>query len=826
MRVLGPVADIRQINRRLSQRVQEFNVLHGLGRVVTSLDDLEPLLNRIVEAAVFVTKAEEGFVLLLDEDSQELYLRAGKGLGEKLARGFRLKSTDSTVWNVVRTGKAGLISSADESQQVKIKTGFLVKMAVHVPLKLRNEVIGVLSVDNRVKRQDFTTGDVHLLGALADYAAVAIDNAQRHESARLERVRLEELLARREASASPGYDPALHERVHELNRLHELGRAVTSARDLDDLLARIVSATVDLARAEEGFLLLLDPDTDELYLRAGKGLGRELATGFRVKSRDSLVWDVIETGKPLMVGGRARSEGHKIKTGYLVRSMLHVPLKLGDKVIGVLSANNRTVDRSFSTNDQELLSILADYAAVAIDNVQQRQRAQGEIERLTQALDTGPLPSEHIRDEEEKVPLEWLMSELEESQASARSAQGEAERLSQEMVGQAELVKSLAEQWRRQDTRIEALTRRLSAARLVGGDRGAEILAVTLADVQGTLDNLGAGFVIADERGLVVTANEVACHILASRHLTGRPLRAINLSSNWVAMVDRLLGEAGSGTPAWEEINFWNRGRLIKALFLPQQIDGVTRQIVVLRDLFSERSFQVTLEETAAEISQKLRTPLTVLSAYTDLLLGEAVGLLVHPQRQLLERMREHLDQMSEQIDGAAPIAPVDCGDADQQSADLSDALQEALVSASPWLDAGQVRLRQNLDEDLPPVAAQLDCLYQMIVNLLQNAVRATPAGGEVVLGVKLGHVGNGHAARPHVIISVQDQGGGVPPELLGRIFERIYQKDSLPIPGIGGSRAELPIVKTLVEAFGGRVWAETVPGVGSKYSFLLPAAN
>ena len=824
MRALGPVTDIRQTSRRLSKRVQELNMLHGLGRAVTSVNDLGALLNRIVEAAVFMTKAEEGFLLLVDQESNELYLRAGKGLGDKLATGFRIKSTDNAAWKVVESGRPVLITGTSEEQQLKIKTGFLVQVLIHVPLKLRGQVIGVLSVDNRVKRQGFTENDMHLLGALADYAAVAIDNAQRIESAQADRDKLSELLSSERVSP-PDLDEPLAERVQAFSRLHDLGRAVTSVRDLEKLLARIVEATVDLTQAEEGFILLMDQETDELYMRAGKGLGKTLAAGFRVKSRDSLVWKVIDSGEPFMVGSEVDATGHKIKTGYLVQSMLHVPLKVGDEVTGVLSVNNRTVDRNFTENDQELLCVLADYAAIAIDSVQQYQRAEGEIARLTGLLDTGPLPSDAVQSDVETVRVEWLMMELQGSKEAARSARAEAERLTHEMADQLEAVRGLAERWRRHQSRVEELARRLSVSRVVGVHGGADALAVTVADLQGTLDNLGAGFVITDDLGVVVMANEVATRILHVDGLVGRPLREISLSSNWVSCVDRVHSGTHIGTAVWEQVNFWNRGRLIKALFLPQPAEGATRQIVIFRDLFRERAIQLTLEDMTAAVSQDLRTPLTILSTYTDLLLSEAAGLLVHPQHQLLESMRENLALMTDRLEGAIAM-PKAAGEDDESlmSVELDAALQEALVSASPWLEEGKIRLRQELEQDIPRVAAQLDCVYQMIVNLLQNAVKATPAGGEVVLGVEVGHAGNGHSARGHVIVSVRDQGGGVPPELMSQIYERIYSKDSLPVPGIGGTGAELPIVKTLVEAFGGRVWAETEPGVGSKFSFLLPA--
>ena len=171
---------IRDVDQQLARRVKELNILYGVGKSVTSLLDLEKVLNRIVEAAVFVTGAEEGSLLLVDKDTGELYLRAARNVGEKFARGFRLKVEHSIAGQVVKTGKPILQSTQDE-ETLKVKTGYLVKSLVNVPLKAKDEVIGVLAVNNKISSKPFTDNDVHLLSALADYATIAIVNAQLYE---------------------------------------------------------------------------------------------------------------------------------------------------------------------------------------------------------------------------------------------------------------------------------------------------------------------------------------------------------------------------------------------------------------------------------------------------------------------------------------------------------------------------------------------------------------------------------------------------------------------------------------------------------------------
>ena len=165
-----------QVNRQLERRVKELHILYNVSKSVTALLDLEELLNRIVEAGLYVTGAEEGSLLLIDAKTGDLYMRAARGLGEKFARGFRVKVQDSIAGQVVRTGEPFWTSASDQS--VKVKTNYLVKSLAYVPLKVGPKVIGVLLIDNKISNAPFTEGDVYLLSALADYAAIAIDKAR------------------------------------------------------------------------------------------------------------------------------------------------------------------------------------------------------------------------------------------------------------------------------------------------------------------------------------------------------------------------------------------------------------------------------------------------------------------------------------------------------------------------------------------------------------------------------------------------------------------------------------------------------------------------
>jgi two-component system NtrC family sensor kinase len=170
-----------QAKRQLEQQVKELRILYGLGRSVTSLLDLELVLNRVVEAAVYLTGAEEGSLMLIDEESGNLYMRAARGVGEKYARGFRVRVEDSIAGRVLRTGEPIMLGDSGQDNAYKVKTGYLVKALLNVPLKVGDEVIGVLAANNRTTARAFSPGHLRMLTALADYASIAIYNARLYQ---------------------------------------------------------------------------------------------------------------------------------------------------------------------------------------------------------------------------------------------------------------------------------------------------------------------------------------------------------------------------------------------------------------------------------------------------------------------------------------------------------------------------------------------------------------------------------------------------------------------------------------------------------------------
>jgi two-component system NtrC family sensor kinase len=237
--------ELMRTNKQLEQRVHELTLLYEITQAMAKLMDLETLLSRMVEASVFLSKADEGMLFLLDTETDELYLRAAKGVGEKYARGLRLRAEDSLIGKVVHTGEPLRVASAEDRLDLKVKTGYLVNSLLYVPLKLRDEIRGVLGVSNRVSDRAFSSADQHrLLSILADHAVIALENARLYE--------------------------AEQRRAFQMAMTSHLSQRISSILDIEALLSEVV----ELLKQSFGYYyvqILLRHEPGQLVMREGTG---------------------------------------------------------------------------------------------------------------------------------------------------------------------------------------------------------------------------------------------------------------------------------------------------------------------------------------------------------------------------------------------------------------------------------------------------------------------------------------------------------------------------------------------------------------------------
>ena len=166
---------LRQQDEALQRRLNELDALSRIGRVLTTVDNVETVLSRIVEAAVYLARAEEGALFMADEQGK-LYLRAEKNIGQGQAQVLSTLSDDSTAMAVFQTGEP-ILRGGDERESLKVKTGYLVRALINVPIIIRSRIVGVLAVYNHSNTL-FERSDLTTLTALSVYAAIALDKAR------------------------------------------------------------------------------------------------------------------------------------------------------------------------------------------------------------------------------------------------------------------------------------------------------------------------------------------------------------------------------------------------------------------------------------------------------------------------------------------------------------------------------------------------------------------------------------------------------------------------------------------------------------------------
>ena len=225
-----------------------------------------------------------------------------------------------------------------------------------------------------------------------------------------------------------------------------------------------------------------------------------------------------------------------------------------------------------------------------------------------------------------------------------------------------------------------------------------------------------------------------------------------------------------------------------------------------------------------ASISQELRQPLSSVVGYTDLLLGESVGILGALQRKFVERIKASIERIGNLIDDIIQITTLELGltELKSEAVDLNEIIDNAMAYTSSQAREKNTSINLELPKSLPPIHADKDAIQQILIHLLQNAGAASPVDGTITLSVQK----HDEEGQDYILVQVSDTGGGIPAEDLQRVFSRLYRAENVLIQGVGDTGVGLSIAKTLTEAQGGRIWVDSNGNIGATFSVLLPIAS
>jgi two-component system phosphate regulon sensor histidine kinase PhoR len=334
------------------------------------------------------------------------------------------------------------------------------------------------------------------------------------------------------------------------------------------------------------------------------------------------------------------------------------------------------------------------------------------------------------------------------------------------------------------------------------------------AKLEAVLQKMTDGVLIVDREGLVQLVNPAAEKMfsITQAPAIGRPLIEVVRHHQPAEMWQRCqaTGEA-------QRVEFDMGLRLSLqgiATSLSPAIPGST--LLLFQDLTRQHQIESMRRDFISNVSHELRTPLAALKALTETLMA---GALEDPPaaHRFLEQMETEVDSLSLMVNELLELSRIESGRVPLNLVPTRpiDIIQPAGERLRLQADRKGLSLGLDCSETLPAVLADASRVQQVLVNLLHNAIKFTPEGGQVTVGAE--------QKESWIQFSVSDTGIGMDAEDLPRIFERFYKVDRS--RSSSGTGLGLAIARHLVEAHGGRIWAESEPGKGSRFYFTIPLA-
>ncbi|MBE9506450.1 MAG: GAF domain-containing protein, partial [Chloroflexi bacterium] len=364
LRLLMPFANQVAIaiqNARLfeevRQRARQWEALTEVGQAIGSILDLDEVLQLILEQLEQV----------IPYDTVSLWLREGEVMRIRAVRGFERAEPhlgltialqdDALSWEMVSARRPLVIADAQQDERFRaLADTEWVRSWLGVPLLSKGEVIGLVTI-NKKEPGLYTAETAELALAFGQQAAMAIENARLYEEAK--------------------------RRAEEMTALYSTFLEIGAPTDLPDLLWAICDRAARLLGVDKGGLYLYDEPRGELELAVSYKLGRDY-TGTRIKLGEGVAGRVVQTGQPLTVDDYSRWEERAL--AYEEESfgaVIAVPLRWQERTIGVITLSEATGRRTFTPDDERLLGLFAQQAAVAIESVRLYEEARRHVEELS-----------------------------------------------------------------------------------------------------------------------------------------------------------------------------------------------------------------------------------------------------------------------------------------------------------------------------------------------------------------------------------------------------------------------------------------------------------
>ena len=349
-------------------------------------------------------------------------------------------------------------------------------------------------------------------------------------------------------------------------------------------------------------------------------------------------------------------------------------------------------------------------------------------------------------------------------------------------------------------------------------------------------ETMGLGLVACNLKGRIVYCNPAFAKLVGSegKKLLGKALASFfteNHHRELLRIVKELItGEEKAGNRIenveLEVLHGKEETIPVSAFGFPFYEKGKkTGFFLILHDLREQKQLERIKADFNSMIVHDLRSPINVIQGFIELIRNRIVGEINEEQEELLDIAKENVKKVLTLIDNFLVASKIEVGrfNVDPKLAEINALVEKQIESHQVLMKNKNIRLKTELDRNLPLIFFDSLRIEQVLNNLLSNAMKFTPENGQVVVRTGLVREQEHGQEKYYALISVQDTGEGIPPEKLDKIFEKYEQLESGQRLGIMGTGLGLSICRQIVELHGGKIWVESQPGKGSTFYFTLP---
>ncbi len=630
--------------------------------------------------------------------------------------------------------------------------------------------------------------------------------------------------------------------------LYRISRSLGESLDIKQVLHRLLSEMDAVFGTNISSIRLLDPASNSLIVKISGAAAEEVSRGqIAIRMGEGFIGWVAKNGEPFITTDISKDSRFATfpDARKKVASAIAAPIQISNRTIGVISCASST-KRKFNADDLKLLVSVANLAAEAIERADLYQQLLSRGEAITESmadglvivnrecnvvltnraaremLDARPGPVEpldlllkgkivqwrqlchDIRDRIIDCADEFSASFSTNLNITAGATDGRALNAH---------VSPITSQWGKVIGAIVLLEDISDIMRM------ASELALEKAKLETVLESVVVGVLAVDNNGEVLMANTTLFDMLDVARPRQWFRQSLEDAVGEHALVHLIREAIGGSEPLLKETIVLSSGRHIEVSCAPiktlaSQSGGV---VAVLHDVTALRRVEQAKSDFVSMVSHELRTPLTSIKAYANTLQRKDTRFDNETRSSFIDIIAGEADQMAKLINDILDLSRIEAGRLDLKptSVDFPKLVSKVITRIEPQTAGRDIVL--DLPEGMGPVLAEPAKLEQVLLNLVINAMKYSPEGSNVTISAK--------RLEKTLMVSVSDRGAGIPEEQLPFIFDKYDRAGLSSTSDISGAGLGLYVTKSIVEAHGGRIWAESKKGEGTTVIFTMPLA-